>query len=61
MVAVKNYINDAAPEHTSVPVLASSRTAPSWPADRVDRIGRRFLSSMPDPKLPEPQGQSEGK
>jgi hypothetical protein len=38
------------------PVMETGTPAPSAPADRIDAIGRRFMKTMPEPKLPSDQG-----
>jgi hypothetical protein len=44
------------------PVLETNITDEGWSAERVDAIGRKFQSSIPDPKLPaKEQSQGSGK
>jgi len=41
-----------APPGEMPPVLPTSISDQGWPADQVDLIGRKFLASTPDPRLP---------
>ena len=39
-------------------VLETDLPAPGWSAEQIDAVGRKFQASMPDPRLPKPQGES---
>ncbi len=36
---------------TNVPILESTRTDEGWPADRIDTVSKKAVTSAPDPKL----------
>lgn len=38
------------------PVLATSISDDGWPADQIDRVGRKYQASTPAPRLPSPAG-----
>lgn len=41
------------------PAIVESSVSPAgWPAERVDSIGRKFLTTAPDPRLPTQVGSS---
>jgi len=44
----------------AAPLVVQSDALPrGWPSQQVDSIGRKFAASLPDPVLPEPQGETQ--
>ncbi|MBN1395377.1 MAG: hypothetical protein JW959_10170 [Pirellulales bacterium] len=49
--AVEQLVAQVAPENLP-PVLTTSISEDGWSAEHADLIGRKFLSTIPDPRLP---------
>jgi hypothetical protein len=49
--AVRAYLAQVMPGQPQPPVLETTLTPPGWPAERVNVVSRRFIDSMPDPKM----------
>jgi hypothetical protein len=41
-------------------IMTSGMPDEGWPAERIDRVNRKFATSLPEPKLPEPKDISSG-
>jgi len=57
---VQAYAANIAPEGQMPAVLTTDIPSLGWPASRVDIIGRKFESSIPDPRLPAANGGESG-
>ena len=60
IAAVQLLVARYAPPGEMLPVLPTSISEEGWPADQVDLIGRKFQSSIPDPRLPKMESGSSG-
>lgn len=49
--AVRGYVAQLMPGQPQPPILETMLTAPGWPAERVNVVSRKFIESMPDPKM----------
>jgi len=59
--SVQEFAAATVPQGEGLPaVLPTSISARGWPAERVDAIGRKFHSSIPEPRLPAPTEESGG-
>ena len=43
-----------------VPVMETNANLPSWSAERIEIVSRKFNSNLPDPKLPDSGGAAGG-
>ncbi|HUT10041.1 MAG TPA: hypothetical protein VMY42_06060 [Thermoguttaceae bacterium] len=57
---IQAYAVNIAPDGGVPPVLTTDISARGWPASRVDVIGRKFESSIPEPRLPGAGGGEGG-
>lgn len=51
IAAVQKFAAEVTPANVP-PIMPTAVSDEGWPADQVDAIGRRFQSTMPDPRLP---------
>jgi len=59
MAVVRAQVFALVGTHGEPPAIVESSVSPAgWPAERVDSIGRKFLSTAPDPRLPTQVGSS---
>jgi hypothetical protein len=59
MAAVVQQVHLVAPSNPS-PVLSTTIPDEGWPAQRVDQISRKFMSSTPTPRLPDDIANTAG-
>ncbi|MFZ5832909.1 MAG: hypothetical protein ACOY3P_22710 [Planctomycetota bacterium] len=52
MANVHEYIAQLMPQGDIPPIFESTMPNPGWPAERVDRVGRKFYEVGPPPSLP---------
>jgi hypothetical protein len=60
MESVRAYASQLLHGAMLPPILETSVSPPSSPADRVDMVSRKYYQSMPEPKLPMAGGSSGG-
>jgi hypothetical protein len=60
MESVRKYAAQLLQGAMLPPILESSVSPPSSPADRVEVVSRKYYQSIPDPKLPSGSGSSSG-
>ncbi|RMF87750.1 MAG: hypothetical protein D6741_20150 [Planctomycetota bacterium] len=52
---IRKWAANYLPEGTEPNIMISTLAPVGWPAERVNAVDRKFTSSMPDPRLPEPK------
>jgi hypothetical protein len=58
--SVHAYMAQLQPGTMQAPVLETNMSPPSWPADRMDVLNRKFFDAIPAPKLSGDSGGSGG-
>jgi hypothetical protein len=56
--SIQQTIVDLSPDGNLAPVLASDMVVEGWSSEHADAVGRKFFSSLPEPRLPEAPGGS---
>jgi hypothetical protein len=56
---VQQWVAKVAPNNIP-PIMSTSIPDDGWPADEVDRVGRKYQSTMPAPRLPAAANNSGG-